>query len=66
MEVLHRGVANGDIRKDVSLPALRNAMLGGIEHACLPGIVFNKPFSPDVMAEELCKVLFFGMSPRNP
>jgi hypothetical protein len=36
-------------------------MLGGIEHACLSKIVFKKPFSPDVMAEELCKVLFCGM-----
>ncbi len=61
MEALRQGVINGDIKGNISLPALRNAMLGGIEHACLPKIVFNKSFSPDVMTEELCKILFSGI-----
>ena len=61
MEVFRQGVSNGDIKKNISLPAFRNAMLGGIEHTCLPKIVFNKSFSPDVMTEELCKILFSGI-----
>jgi AcrR family transcriptional regulator len=61
MEILRNGVLEGDIRNDISLPALRNLMLGGIEHTCLPKIVFKRPFSPDHMTEELCKVLFHGM-----
>ncbi|MGA2734394.1 MAG: TetR/AcrR family transcriptional regulator [Syntrophobacteraceae bacterium] len=61
MEVFRQGVSNGDIKKDISLPAFRNAMLGGIEHTCLPKIVFKKSFSPDVMTEELCKILFSGI-----
>ena len=61
MEVFRQGVSNGDIKENISLPALRNAMLGGIEHTCLPKIVFKKAFSPDVMTEELCKILFSGI-----
>ena len=61
MEILRQGVTKGVIKKSISLPALRNAMLGGIEHTCLPKIVFKKSYSPDKMAEELCKILFCGI-----
>jgi len=61
MEILHKGVSNGDIKKGISLKAVREAMLGGIEHACLPKIVFKQTYSPDIMADELCKILFCGI-----
>jgi TetR/AcrR family fatty acid metabolism transcriptional regulator len=61
MEILHKGVSNGDIKKGISLKAVREAMLGAIEHACLPKIVFKQSYSPDIMADELCKILFCGI-----
>jgi AcrR family transcriptional regulator len=66
MEICRKGVLNGDIKEDISLPAFRNAMLGGIEHSCVPKIVFKKPFSPDAMAEDLSKVLFSGVLNSSP
>jgi len=61
MEILRKGVLSGDIKKGISLKAVREAMLGGIEHACLPKIVFKQSYSPDRMADELSKILFCGI-----
>ena len=61
MDILRKGVSNGDIKKGISLKAVRQAMLGAIEHTCLPKIVFKQSYSPDVMADELCKILFCGI-----
>ena len=61
MAILRKGVSSGDIKKGISLKAIREAMLGGIEHACLPKIVFKQSYSPEIMANELCKILFCGI-----
>jgi AcrR family transcriptional regulator len=61
MEILRKGVSNGDIKKNISPKVIREAMLGGIEHICLPKIVFKQSYSPDAMADELCKILFCGI-----
>ncbi len=61
MDVLRRGVEDGDIPIRVSLEAIRNLMLGGIDYSCLPRIVYQKSFPPEIMADQMCKVLFCGM-----
>lgn len=61
MDILRKGVSNGDIKKSISLKAIRQAMLGAIEHSCLPKIVFKQEYSPDLMADEICKILFCGI-----
>jgi AcrR family transcriptional regulator len=61
LEILRKGIASGDIKKGISPKAIREAMLGGIEHICLPKIVFKQSYSPDAMADELCKILFCGI-----
>jgi len=61
MEILRKGVSRGDIKKGIPLKAIRQAMLGGIEHTCMPKIVFRQSYTPDIMADELCKILFCGI-----
>ena len=65
LKTLQEGIASGEIDKDVPVKTLREAMLGGIEHLCLPRIVFKQPFETDAMADELCRVLFYGVVAKS-
>jgi AcrR family transcriptional regulator len=63
LEIIEEGMKNGEIRSDISPKCLRQVIFGGIEHLCLPGIVFGREFSPDALSEELCGLLFHGITP---
>jgi TetR/AcrR family fatty acid metabolism transcriptional regulator len=65
LEIIQEGVANGEIRKDVPATIMRQAVLGAIEHACLPAVIFNREISPDDLTDELSELIFYGMSNRN-
>lgn len=60
LDIIEEGVANGEIRDDISPRLLRQAVLGCMEHFCLPAIIFDREIRPDDLAEELCKILFEG------
>jgi TetR/AcrR family fatty acid metabolism transcriptional regulator len=62
LEIIEEGVRNGEIRSDISPRHLRQIILGGIEHLCLPGIVFGRKFSPETLSEELCEFIFHGIT----
>jgi AcrR family transcriptional regulator len=57
-ELIEEGIRTGEIRKDISSWHLRQIILGSIEHLCLPGVIFNQEINPDVLTEELCRILF--------
>jgi len=61
LEVIEEGIRGGEIRKDLPSRFIRQVIFGGIEHVCLMGVVFNKEFNPDILAENLCRVLFDGI-----
>ncbi|SPF31962.1 Transcriptional regulator [Syntrophobacter sp. SbD1] len=61
LAIIDEGVRNGEIRSDISARHLRQMILGGIEHLCLPEIVFGREFSPDTLTEELCEFIFHGI-----
>jgi len=61
LEVIEEGIRSGEIRKNLSSRFIRQVIFGGIEHVCLMGVVFNKEFSPDILADNLCEVLFEGI-----
>lgn len=65
LEIIEEGVSAGEIRSDVSPRHLRQIILGGIEHLCLPAIVFGRDFSPDLLAAELCKLIFHGITQQK-
>jgi AcrR family transcriptional regulator len=63
LTVIEEGVESGEIRNDISPRHLRQIILGGIEHMCLPEIVFSRDFSPHLLAAELYKLILHGITP---
>ncbi|MBU2550697.1 MAG: TetR/AcrR family transcriptional regulator [Proteobacteria bacterium] len=61
LEMLEEGMANGEIRPDVSPSYWRQLILGAIEHLCLPAIIFNHEIDVDFMAGQMCDMVFFGL-----
>lgn len=64
-EILEEGVRAGEIRGDISASMMRQLILGGIEHACLPGLIFNLEIPVDALAEDLCTLLFRGIAKQD-
>jgi len=63
--ILEEGVRDGEIRGDVPPAMMRQLILGGIEHACLPGLIFNVEIEVDTVAENLCALLFEGIAKQG-
>ena len=61
LELLEEGVENGEIRDDISTALMRQFILGGIEHSCLPSIIFNREMDIDLLHGELCSAVFKGI-----
>ncbi len=60
--ILEEGMKNGEIRNDVPIRSLRQVVIGGIEHLCLPEVIFDRDFSADQFTEDLCSILFRGIA----
>jgi AcrR family transcriptional regulator len=65
LKVIEDGVRSGEIRRDINPRHLRQVIIGGIEHLCLPGVIFARDISPDELTEELCNVVFQGIKRQN-
>lgn len=65
LRIIEEGVANGEIRKDVPPALIRQTVLGAIEHACLPAVIFNRELFPDDLTDEVCELIFYGMFHRD-
>ena len=61
-EIIEEGMECGDIRNDITPSSIRQLILGGIEHSCLPAIIFDHGIDNDVMADNLCEILFHGIT----
>lgn len=61
LEILDEGVKCGEIRHDVPPEVMRQIILGAIEHACLPSIIFQREMDPDALTDGLCEVIFQGI-----
>jgi len=62
LEIIKDGVKRGEIRDDVRPHHIRQILLGSLEHLCLPGLIFEREISPDLLTEEMCRVLFPGLA----
>ena len=65
LNILEEGMKGGEIRDDIPIRSLRQVVIGGIEHLCLPGIIFDREFSPEDYTEDLCDILFRGITKRD-
>lgn len=65
LDTLEEGMKSGEIRKDVSIRSLRQVVIGGIEHLCLPEVIFDRDFSADQLTDDLCDILFQGIAVKE-
>jgi TetR/AcrR family transcriptional regulator, fatty acid metabolism regulator protein len=63
-ETLKEGIKNGEIRSDIPVTSMRQVILGGVEHLCLPKIIYGKPYSANELTRELCMAVFQGIAKR--
>ncbi len=61
VDIIKEGIAQGEIRDDISPAHVRDSILGSIEHLCLPSVIFGKKMDPDEVAESLCTIIFDGI-----
>lgn len=65
VSIVEEGIAEGSIRGDIPVPVIRQVVLGGIEHVCLPKVIFNREINTDELADQLCEVIFKGIVARS-
>ena len=65
MEILDEGEKTGSIREDIPPSCIRQFIMGTIEHFCLPAIIFEHKMDNDVMADNLCEILFDGIKKKK-
>ena len=64
-QIIEEGVANNEIRSDVPSSVINRLILGGIDQICLSGVIFNRDISVDELTNNLCKLLFTGISAQS-
>jgi TetR/AcrR family transcriptional regulator, fatty acid metabolism regulator protein len=64
LAVIEEGMKDGSIRRDIPAVAIRQLILGGIEHACLPSTIFSRSIDPDKTSDNLCAIILEGITPR--
>lgn len=62
--IIEEGIAEQSIRDDIPVEIIRQVILGGIEHVCLPGVLFNRDIDPDEAADQLCDLILEGIVAR--
>ncbi len=62
LELIKKGVEAGEIRSDLEPARIRQTILGGIEHMCLPGVIFGRSIPADRYADDLCEIISHGIS----
>ena len=61
LNLIKEGIADGEIRDDISAEYIRNIIIGGIEHLCLPCVIFNREISVDTFTDIVCETIFEGI-----
>jgi AcrR family transcriptional regulator len=62
MEIIEEGIETGVIRNDITPSSIRQLILGAVEHCCLPAIIFDHKIDNDALADNLCEILFHGIT----
>ena len=62
LDILEEGVANQEIRDDISIMLARQVILGSIEQVCLTGITFEREIDPDALTDAICDIVFRGIA----
>lgn len=65
LNLIETGIKNREIRDDLAPVRIRQVILGGIEHLCLPGVIFGGDIPADQYADDLCEIISHGVSAQN-
>ena len=60
--IIEEGRAEGSIRRDIPAAIIRQLILGGIEHTCLPSVLFHHSLNPEEASDQLCEIVFRGIT----
>jgi AcrR family transcriptional regulator len=64
LTTLEEGVKSGHIRADIPPTRMRQVLLGGVEHAILPYVIFQRHLDLDKLAGEITPLLMDAIRPR--
>jgi len=64
LELIEEGIENKEFRNDIPATVIRQVILGGIEHLCLPSIIFDKKMDDDLLHKDFCNLIFNGLRPK--
>ncbi|SLM28589.1 HTH-type transcriptional regulator (TetR-family protein) [Desulfamplus magnetovallimortis] len=63
LEIINQGMASGELKPDINPFALRQVILGSIEHACLGEVIFGKTLNTETVSDHICNIIFQGVQP---
>jgi AcrR family transcriptional regulator len=63
LEVIQSGMEKRELRSDIKAAAVRQIVLGGIEHLVLPAVINDDPIDPDELTGHFCSVILKGLAP---
>lgn len=61
-QILEEGVVSGHVRHDLPLSCLRDLIIGGIEHACMKSVVFQRELDVESQAHNLAEAVIYGLA----
>jgi hypothetical protein len=61
LDIIEKGIRNGELKPDVDAFILRKVILGAIEHACLGEIIFGKELDIDRVSTGITNIVFNGV-----
>lgn len=64
-EIIEKGMQSGELRKDVSAWSIRQSILGMVHYMCLPLIIFDREIVTDKITDDICEILFHGISKKD-
>ena len=66
LNLIKEGIANGEIRDNIPAEHIRNIIIGGIEHLCLPCVIFDREIPVDSLTDILCGTIYDGIVNQQP
>jgi len=64
-DLIEEGVQEGEIRNDISVRSIRQMILGAIHYMTLPKLIKKREIFADELGEDICKIIFNGIAPKN-
>jgi AcrR family transcriptional regulator len=61
IDIINEGAAAGEIREDIPPMAIRDMIIGGIEHVLLPALIFDRDVESNVLSEHLIAIILQGI-----